>query len=422
MDVIKPKEERRAKERRRYIVIGGTVATLIAVVIIASGLGSGTPVIDKAGLWIDTVKHGAMTRGVRAVGTLVSEDDASLWLAAEVEARVDRKYLNAGASVTADTVILQLSNPDVEQAALAADLALQSAQAAYASLEATLQNELYALRASAARIEGERANAQLQAEAEAALVKDGIIPKIKSQQTTTNAESLATMAKLEQDRVRINETTLDKRLAVQRAEVQSRKTFAELKHRDLKSLTVRAGMAGVLQEIVVDAGQRVQRSANLARVVDPTRLKAVLRIPEAQTADLRTGLSVAVDTHNGIIPGTITRIAPSAQNGTVTIDVKIDGALPSGARPDMTVDGVIEIEKLNAVLHVARPAATELQGELSLYRVSADGARAERVPVKVGRVSATEVEIVGGGLRAGDQVVLSDTSTWGDHAQVRFKL
>ena len=181
-------------------------------------------------------------------------------------------------------------------------------------------------------------------------------------------------------------------------------------------------MSGVLQEIVVDAGQRVQRSANLARVVDPTRLKAVLRIPEAQTADLRADLNVNIDTHNGVIPGVITRVSPSAQNGTVTIDVKLEGALPSGARPDMTVDGVIELEKLAAVLHVGRPAASELSGELSLYRVSTDGERAERVPVKLGRVSATEVEIVGGGLRAGDQVVLSDTAAWGDHAQVRFRL
>jgi HlyD family secretion protein len=421
MDVAKPKEERVAKERRRYIAIGAAVAALIAVVYVASGLEAGAPVIDKAGLWIDTVKHGEMTRGIRAVGTLVSEDDASLWLAAEVEARVDRKFLNAGAIVTPDTVILQLSNPDVEQAALAADLSLQSAQAAHASLEATLQNELYALRASAARIEGEYANAKLQAEAEASLVADGIIPHIKSKQSTINAESLATMAKLEQDRVRINERTLDTRLAVQRAEVASRRAFAALKHRDLKSLTVRAGMSGVLQEIVVDAGQRVQRSANLARVVDPKRLKAQLRIPEAQTADLRAGLAVNIDTRNGVVPGTITRIAPSAQNGTVTIDVKLEGALPSGARPDMTVDGVIELEKIDAVLHVGRPAAVELQGDLSLYRVSADGGRAERVPVKFGRVSATEVEIVDGGLRAGDQVVLSDTAAWGDSAAVRFR-
>jgi HlyD family secretion protein len=422
MDVIKPKEERRAKDRRRYIVIGSAVAMLVAVIVVASGLETSTPVIDKTGLWIDTVKHGAMSREIRAVGTLVSEDDASLWLAAEVDVRVDRKLLNAGASVTPDTIILKLSNPDVEQSALAADLALQAAQAAYASLEATLQNELYALKASAARIEGERANAQLQAEAEASLVKDGIIPHIKSKQSTINAESLATMSKLEQDRVRINERTLEARLSVQRAEVSSRRTYAALKRRDLASLTVRAGMSGVLQEVVVETGQRVPRSTNLARVVDPTRLKAVLRIPEAQTADLRADLAVNIDTRNGIVPGVITRIAPAAQNGTVTIDVKLEGTLPLGARPDMAIDGVIEIEKLADVLHVGRPAAADLSGKLSLYRLSADGARAERVSVKVGRVSATKVEIVGGELRAGDQVVLSDTAAWGDHAQVRFRL
>jgi HlyD family secretion protein len=329
--------------------------------------------------------------------------------------------LDEGTSVTADTVILQLSNPDVEQASISADLALQAAQASYSSLEATLQNELFALRAGAARVDGERAAAQLQAEAEASLVKDGIIPKIKSQQSAIQAESLTTMFKLETDRVRMSEKTLDARLAVQRAEVASRKTFAALKRRDLQSLTVRAGMNGVLQQVVVNAGQRVPRSTNLARVVDPKRLKAQLRIPEAQTADLRAGLGVNIDTRNGIVPGVISRIAASAQNGTVTVDVRLEGALPSGARPDMTVDGVIEIERLDAVLHVGRPVTADLGRELSLYRLSADGSRAERVPVKVGRAAATEVEIVDG-LRAGDKVVLSDTSAWGDHAQVRFRL
>jgi HlyD family secretion protein len=421
MDVIKPPTEKNAKQRRRVVMIGGAVTLLVAVVYVASSLESGVPTIDKAGLWIGTVEHGAMKREIRAVGTLVSEDDASLWLSAEVDVRVDRRLLDEGTSVTADTVILQLSNPDVEQASISADLALQAAQASYSSLEATLQNELFALRAGAARVDGERAAAQLQAEAEASLVKDGIIPKIKSQQSAIQAESLTTMFKLETDRVRMSEKTLDARLAVQRAEVASRKTFAALKRRDLQSLTVRAGMNGVLQQVVVNAGQRVPRSTNLARVVDPKRLKAQLRIPEAQTADLRAGLGVNIDTRNGIVPGVISRIAASAQNGTVTVDVRLEGALPSGARPDMTVDGVIEIERLDAVLHVGRPVTADLGRELSLYRLSADGSRAERVPVKVGRAAATEVEIVDG-LRAGDKVVLSDTSAWGDHAQVRFRL
>jgi HlyD family secretion protein len=421
VDVIKPPEERRAKQRRRIMIIGGVTVLLVAVVYVASGLESGLPTVDKTGLWIDTVKHGAMTREIRAVGTLVSEDDALLWLAAEVDGRVDRKLLNEGAIVTPETVILQLSNPDVEQEAVAADLALQAAEAAYAGLDAQLRTELLELRSLAETIDGRRADAQLQAEVDAALAKDGLIPQVKSRQSTIRSDSLAARLKLAQERVRISEKSLDARLAVQRAEVASRRTLAALKHRDLASLTVRAGMSGVLQEIVVEVGQRVPRSTNLARVADPTRLKAELRIPEAQTADLRPGLTVKIDTHNGIIPGSITRIAPAAQNGTVTVDVQLADTLPTGARADMTVDGVIAIEQLDAVLHVARPAAAEVRGELSLYRLSADGSRAERVPVTVGRVSATEVEIVGGGLRAGDRVVLSDASAWGDHTQVRFR-
>src|SRR5262245_57977289 len=287
MDVIKPVAERRAKERRRIMIIGGAAVLLVAVVYVASGLEGGAPVVDKTGLWIDTVKHGAMTRDIRAVGTLVSEDDASLWLAAEVDGRVDRKLLNAGASVTPDTVILKLSNSDVEQAAVAADLALTAAEAAYASLDATLHTELLEIRSFAASIDARHADAQLQAEVDAALAKDGLIPQVKSRQSTIRSNSLATRSKLEQERVRINEQSLTARLAVQRAEVASRRTLAALKHRDLDSLTVRAGMSGVLQEIVVDVGQRVARNANLARVADPTRLKAELRIPEAQTADLR---------------------------------------------------------------------------------------------------------------------------------------
>jgi len=402
------------------MVIGGSIVLLVAAVYAASGLESAVPLVTRNGLWIDTVKLGAMTRELRAVGTLVSEDDATLWLAAELDGRVDRKFLDAGAIVTPETVILQLSNPDVEQAAVAADLALQAAEAAQASLDATLHIELLALRAAAETIDARYAQAKLQAESDAALAREGLIAQVRSQQSSISADSLAARSKLEQDRVRISERSLTARLAVQRAEVASRRAFAALKHRDLTSLTVRAGMSGVLQEVVVEVGQRVTRSANLARIADPTRLEAELRIPEAQTADLRADLTVSIDTHNGIIPGVITRIAPAAQNGTVTVDVRLSGALPAGARPDMTVDGVIEIERLDAVLHVGRPAAAELRGELSLYRLNTDGARAERVAVKVGRASATEVEILSG-LRAGDRVVLSDVSAWGDNAQVRFR-
>lgn len=421
MDVVKPVSEQRAKRRRRVIIAGGGVMLAVAAVYAAAGLERGVPIVDKTGIWIDTVQQGSLTREIRAVGTLVSDDDASLWLAAELDGRVDRKLLNEGAVVRPDTIILQLSNPDVEQAAVAADLALQAAEAAYASLDASLRNDLLALRSAAAAIEADRAQAVMQAEVDASLAQDGLLAVVTSKQSTVKSDALGTRVKLEQDRVKTSEESLQARLAVQRAEVDNRRTLAQLKHRDLASLTVRAGMPGVLQEIVVEVGQRVARSANLARVVDPARLKAELRIPEAQTADLREGLHVTIDTRSGIVPGVITRIAPAAQNGTVTVDARIAGALPSGARPDMTVDGVIELEQIGDVLHVGRPAATERQGVVTLYRVSADGTHAERVSAKVGRTSANAMELVGDTLRAGDRVVLSDTSAWGDHAQVRFR-
>lgn len=421
MDVIKPAADVRAKARRRRLAIGAAVLVVAGALYGASRIGTGAPGVDSAGLWIDTVKEGPLVRDIRGVGQLVTDDDASLSLAAELDGRVDRKLLEEGALVTPDTVIFKLSNPDVEQAAVAADLALQAAEAAYTSLEASLRNELLAQRSAAAAIEADRAQAAMQAEVDAALAKDGLLAEVTSKQSTVKSNALATRVTLETDRLRTIEQSLETRLAVQRAEVANRRTLAALKHRDLETLTVRAGMAGVLQTIAVDVGQRVQRSANLARVVDPARLKAELRIPEAQTSDLRPGLRVSIDTHSGVIPGQIARIAPAAQNGTVTVDVKLEGALPKSARPDMTVDGLIEVERLDRVLHVGRPAGSQLQGTATLFRVTPDGSGARRVPVQFGRVSASDVEITGGELRAGDRVVLSDTAAWGDPPAVRFR-
>ena len=421
MDVIKPATEVRSRQRRRILTGAAVVVVVLGALYATTRIAPGAPAFDKTGLWIDQVTQGPLVRDIRGVGELVTDDDASLWLAAELDGRVDRKLLEEGAIVTPETVILKLSNPDVEQAAVAADLALQAAEAGYASLEASLKNELLAQRSAAAAIEADRAQAVMQAEVDAALAKDGLLAEVTSRQSTVRSDALGTRMKLEQDRLQTTEQSLQTRLAVQRSEVDNRRTLATLKHRDLATLTVRAGMAGVLQTIVVDVGQRVQRSANLARVVDPARLKAELRIPEAQTSDMRPGLRVSIDTHNGVIPGRVSRIAPAAQNGTVTVDVTLEGALPKGARPDMTVDGLIEIERLDNVLHVGRPASAQLQGETTLFRVSADGAGAERVPVRLGRVSASDVEITGGDLRAGDRVVLSDTAAWGDNATVRFR-
>lgn len=421
MDVPRDPGELKKSRRRRVTLAAVAVVALVVALYGASRLGRAAPGVSSQGLWVDTVRVGDVARELHGVGELVPDDNASRWAAAEADGRVDKKFLEAGAVVKADTVLMQLSNPDVEQASIAANLALEAAQAAYASLEASLQNDLLALRSNAAAVEADRAQAAIQAEVDATLSRDGLLSEITSKQSRVRTDALTTRVKFEQDRVAASERLLTTRLATERSEVESRRTLAALKRRDLDAMTVRAGMDGVLQEVAVDVGQRVVRSANLARVIDPNQLKAQLRIPEAQTDDLHMGLKVAVDTHNGIVQGVVSRIAPSAQNGTVTVDVQLAGALPRGARPDMTIDGTIEIERLQSVRHIGRPASGTTEGAVTLFKLSPDGTTASKIAVKLGRASANSVQVLDGDLQAGDRVVLSDTSSWGDRSVVRLR-
>ena len=420
MDVAKSQAEIAGRRRRKTAIAFGGVLTLTVALYFVSRLGRATPAVERSGLWIDTVKAGDLPRELRGVGELAPQDDASRWISAELDGRVDRKLLERGALVKPDTVILQLGNRDVEQAAVEAKLGLEAAEAAYSSLEAALQTDLLALRSQSAAIEAEHDQAALQAEVDSKLARDGLLAELTSRQSEVRKVSLASRAKLEQDRVKNTESSVATRLATQRAEVERQRTLAQLKKHDLESMTVRAGMSGVLQEIVVEVGQRVPRNANLARVVDPSRLKAVIRVPEAQTHDLRLDLPASIDTHSGIIPGRVSRIAPSAQNGTVTIDVVLEGLLPRGARPDMTVDGTVELERLSNVRHMGRPSSGQSDGTVTVFKLSPDGAEARRITVKLGRATANEVEVLDGDLRPGERVVLSDTSSWAGSA-VRFR-
>ena len=421
MDVRKSDQEMKVARLRRI-----AVPLLLATAALAGGgyffaqPGRSIQEHSRSDLWIDTVKEGDLARELRGVGELVPDDDASRWVSAELDGRVDKKLLERGARVLANTVIFQLSNRDVEQAAVEARLELEGAEAAYASLEATLRTELLALRSSTAAIDSDRATAALQAEVDSKLARDGLLAGLTARQSVVRQEALTSRTKLEEDRVRTTEATVANRLATQRAEVERRRTLAQLKQHDLDSMTVRAGMDGVLQEIVAEVGQRVARNANLARVVNTSHLKAVVRVPEAQTPDLRLDMPATIDTHSGVIAGRVSRIAPSAQNGTVTIDVELTGALPPGARPDMTVDGAVELERLVKVRHLGRPTTGKTEGKVSLFKLSADGQEARRVAVTLGRASANEVQVVEGDLTPGDRVVLSDTSSWaGDVVRLR---
>jgi HlyD family secretion protein len=396
---------------------------LLAVVAIAvvARVGRSAPRVGSDGLWIDTVKEGDISRELHGVGELVPDDDAARWASADVAGRVERKLLESGATVKAGTVLLELADPDVEQAAVAADLGLEQAQSAYTSLEASLDAELLALRSAAAAVESERAQAVLQARVDATLARKGLLSEVTAEQSTVRADALTERAQLERNRVTALEQSQKTRLVAQQSEVKNHRTVADLKHRDLAAMTVRAGIDGVLQDVVVEIGQRVTRGTNLARVIDPSRLKARLRVPEAQTTGLQLGQTASIDTHNGLVPGRISRIAPSAQNGTVTVDVTLEAALPPGARVDMTIDGTIHLERLSGIRHVGRPTSGPGEGDVTLFKVSPDGAMAERVTVRLGPASANQVQILSGDLVAGDRIVLSDTSTWPDQRVVRLK-
>lgn len=414
-------QERRTRHRRRRVLVGCGVALTVIAIYMVARIGRAAPLVATEGLWIDTVKEGDLSRELHGVGELVPDDDAARWASADVAGRVERKRLESGAAVKAGTVLMELADPDVEQAAVAADLGVEQAQSAYTSLEASLDAELLALRSKAAAVESERAQAVLQARVDATLAKKGLLSEVTAEQSTVRADALTERARLERNRVTALEQSQKTRLLAQQSEVKNHRTVADLKHRDLAAMTVRAGIDGVLQDVVVEVGQRVTRGTNLARVIDPSRLKARLRVPEAQTTGLRLGQTASIDTHNGLVPGRISRIAPSAQNGTVTIDVTLDAALPAGARVDMTIDGTIHLERLSGIRHVGRPTSGPGEGEVALFKVSPDGTRAERISVRLGPASANQVQILGGELAAGDRVVLSDTSTWPDQRVVRLK-
>ena len=381
---------------------------VVATYVLGSIQGS-VPTVDRAGLWIESVQAGSMVLEVRGVGQLVPDD--FLWLAAETDGRVERVLLHGGALVVPDTVILELSDPETEQAAVAAALALQAAEAAYASLEADLRNETLQLRVLAATTEATLEQARLQATVDATLASEGLLATLTSDLSAVRAKALATQLELERERLETSEASLADRLAVQRAEIERLRAGLRVRQGDVDALRVRAGMDGVLQEVVVDEGQRVLRGVNLARVADPARLKAELRIPETQTTGLQVGLPAVVDTRNDIVAGQVSRMDPAAQNGTVTIDVALEGPLPASARPQMTVEGIIELERLDDVLYVGRPAISQASDSISVFRVSADRTQAVRTQVRIGRTSATTVEVLDG-LDAGDEIILSDTSAW----------
>lgn len=420
MDIQRPASVARQKKIRQVaLIVAGLVAVGLVSVVLAR-LKPAAPTVERATVWVDTVKRGAMLRQVRGLGTLVPVDEARRWIPAFTQGRVERIVLRPGATVTPDTVVLELSDPAARQTLDDAEQQLLAAEADLASLDARLQTERLNQRSIAATVEADFQQARLEKEVNEDLAKDGLVSTLVLRQSTVKASSLETRNRLEQERVDVAESNIRAQLKAQQARIDQLRSLVALRREQVDRLRVRAGMHGVLEQVPVEVGQQVAPGANLARVADPTRLKAELRIAETQARDLTIGQVAQVDTRNGIIPGRVVRIDPAAQNGTVTVDVQLEGELPRGARPDLSVDGTVELERLDNVLYVGRPAFGQEQSTVGLFRIDPASGEASRLQVQLGRSSVNTIEILGG-LAEGDQVVLSDMSAWDQFDRIRLR-
>jgi HlyD family secretion protein len=419
MDIARP-EFRRQRIIRRIVM--GAIATvvLVAATIFIWRMRPAAPSVERGTVYMDTVKHGSMLRQVRGPGSLVPAQEAVRQIPAETEATVVRIRMLPGSQVKADAILLDMSNPQVEQAAVDAHLQLKAAEAEYQSLRVKLESDLMTQKAGAATVNADYSQAKRQADTDKALFDLGVISGLAYKASKGKADELTTRNDLEVQRLVINQKAIDTQLAQEQAKVDQARTLAELKQKQLDALKVRAGIDGVLVDLPLQVGQHVQPGVMLAKVVQPEHLMAELKIAETQARDVQFGEPAAVDTHNGIISGTVMRVDPGVQNGTVTVDVKLTSELPKGARPDLSVDGTIDLERLDNILYVGRPAFGQENSTISLFKLDADGKEAERVPVKVGRESVNSIQVYEG-LHEGDTVILSDMSRWDKTDRIRLE-
>ena len=416
MDIARPSQAR-AKRRKRILLGAAAVIILTVITVALERLKPAAPTVDRSLVWIGTAKRGPMVRQVRGPGTLVPEDIT--WLAARTQGRVDRIILHPGAIVKPDSVILILNNPDVVQAASDAESQLKAGEAELANLKMTLEGAELNAESEAATARANFEQARMTAEVDQNLFKDGLVAELQLRLAKVNAEQSKELNSIAEKRYLFAKESTAPQLAVKQAEVDRLADQARLKRNEANALSVTAGMNGVLQVVPVEVGAEVQPGTNLARVADPTRLKAEVQIAETQAKDVQLGQRAEIDTRNGIATGTVSRIDPSVQNGTVTVDVALPRPLPSGARPDLSVDGTIELERLDDVVFVERPAFGQEKSTVEIFKLDPDGVYAARVPVALGRSSVNTIEIVKG-LEPGDRVILSDMSQW--DANERIKL
>ena len=418
VDIQRPASVARNKKIRRLIIGGAALIVIVLVTVALSRLKPAAPTVERATIWVGAVQRGPMVRQVHGLGTLVPEEIR--WIPAATDGRVERIIVHPGTRVAADTVILELSNPTQAQALLEAEQQLKGAEASLTNLRVRVQNDVLSQESVATSAAADYSQAKLQAESDSELAREGLIGTLTTKLSTVKADNLKTRNEIEQKRLVHLKESVQAQLAVQQSEVDRLRALVNLRRSQVTSLQVRAGIAGVLQQVPVEVGQQVGPGTNLARVADPTRLKAQLKIAETQAKDIQIGQVTSVDTRNGIIAAKVSRIDPAVQNGTVTVDVALEGELPKGARPDLSVDGTIELERLDNVLFVQRPTIGQEQSTVSVFKVEEDGVHASRTKVSLGRASVNTVEVVSG-LKVGDQIILSDMSQFDAFDRVKIK-
>ncbi len=419
MDIARPEIKRRKRRRQIIWTIVGLVVLGVVTVGI-SRLKPAAPTVDRSTVWTDTVKRGSMLRQVRGLGSLIPSHEDVRQIPAETEATVIRIDKLPGSQVEANTVLVEMVNPQLEQEALDAALQVKAAEAEYQSLKVKLDSDLMTQKAGAATVNADYNEAERQAQTDKSLYDLGVISGLQAKASAGKAQEMVTRDQIEDQRLKINQQAIASQLAVQQAKVEELKALAQLKQTQLARLKVEAGVDGVLVELPLQVGQHVLPGTELAKIVQPNHLMAELKIPETQARDVQIGEPASIDTHNGIIAGEVSRVDPAVQNGTVTVDVKLTGELPKGARPDLSVDGTIDLERLENVLYVGRPAFGQENSTISMFKLDPTGNGASRVQVKTGRASVNQIQI-DSGLKEGDTVILSDMSRWDNTDRVRLE-
>ncbi len=417
MDVPRP-DLLAKKRKRRFIAISAAALGVALATAAVSRLKPAVPSVDRSAVWIDTVKRGPMVRQVRGLGTLVPEEIR--WIPANTEGRVEKIIVRPGTQVEPETEILEMSSPELEQAAHDAELQAKAVEAELVTLRANLQRALLDQEATTAKARSDCEQAKMERQTNDQLAKNGLVAELVYKTSKVKEAELANRNDIEQKRLNFSRDSIEPQLASKQAAVDQAKQLAKLKLDQVEALRVRAGMSGVLQQLAVEIGQRVKVADNLARVADPTKLKAQVKIAETQAKDIQINQQAMIDTRNGVAKGHVIRVDPAVEQGTVTVDIAFDEPLPNGARPDLGVDGTVELERLDNVVYVGRPAFGQENNTVGIFKLVSGSNEAVRTAVKLGKSSVNTIEILDG-LQPGDQVILSDTSAWEMRERIRLK-